>query len=171
MLLSALRDSANRVLRYDRFHGLSETAAAITTPATMRRWFAAWPALAEVNDSTRRLRLPRQRAPRPQLVPAPGPDREVLLLVRQAIFTPLQPPTRGWRRARDGVARRLPDHWVVLVDPLATAVSSGGDAGAVIMRCWTWGSVREVRMTADTFERSYFGALSVTFAGARAPQR
>jgi hypothetical protein len=81
------------------------------------------------------------------------------------MFSPLAPASHGWRRARDEVTRRLPDHWVVLVDPLAS-----GDGGAVTMRCWTWGGVREVRLTPDAFGHSYFGALCVTFGGPRAPQ-
>ena len=54
--------------------------------------------------------------------------------------------------------RQLPDHWVVLVDPPRV------DAGSVALKCWTWGSVRNLRVARADFERDYFGSLVVTFS-------
>ena len=160
MLLASLRDSANRLLCYDRLDGLYEKTAAITTAATMRRWFMAFPAVVDLSDTTRRVRLPGTSGPRAALVPTPAADRAVLLLVRQALFSsaPASTPASGWRRMRDAVARHLPDHWVVLVDPLQD------DGDTVRLRCWTWGSLREVRVPRAVFDVCYFGSLAVSLS-------
>ncbi len=52
MMMAALRDATNRVLRYRRSSGPWEAAAAITLPSSMRRWLAATGAFETVRDET-----------------------------------------------------------------------------------------------------------------------
>ncbi len=70
MMMAALRDSTNRVLRYRRSSGPLEAAAAITLPSAMRRWLAATGAFASVRDETN-LVLRKGMAHAASLRPAP----------------------------------------------------------------------------------------------------
>ena len=147
MMMAALRDSTNRMLRYRRAGGPWEAAAAITLPSAMRRWLAATGAFETVMDETN-LVLRRGLAHAVSLEPAP--DRELLLLVAQEMF---RRPAARHRRAWDRVVSQLPNHWVVLRSPIRV-VSDG-----VRFAFWSWGAVWEAVLPPEVFDRCYYGCL------------
>lgn len=148
MMMSALRDATNRVLRYDRVGGVREAAAAITLPGAMRRWFGATGLFAAVHDET-------------WLIPGRGlrhartlhPDRDQVVVVLVALEMLRQPASR-LRRARDAIVGLVPNHWIVLREPVADL-----DGGRVGLRFWSWGEEHGVSMPAARLARGYFGAL------------
>jgi hypothetical protein len=153
LMMSALRDSANRALRYAWQGGPAEAAAAITLPGAMRRWLAATGLFARVDDETT---LVRRLAPSHAPSLRPGPEREVLLLVAQEM---LRTPTSRWGRARDRVVGLVPNHWVVLRSPIGT-----NDEGQVTFRFWSWGSEYIATLSPAGFARGYHGCLAAPVA-------
>jgi hypothetical protein len=148
MMMAALRDTTNRVLRYDRAVGVREAAAAITLPGAMRRWFGATGLFATVRDDT--WLLPG-RGLRHAWALRPDPDRVVVALVAQEM---LGRPASRLRRARDAVVGLVPNHWIVVREPLANLGS-----GRIGLRFWSWGEEHGVSMPAARLRRGYFGAL------------
>jgi hypothetical protein len=147
MMMAALRDSTNRMLRYRRAGGPWEAAAAITMPSAMRRWLAATGAFEAVMDETN-LVLRKGLAHAVSLHPAS--DRELLLLVAQEMF---HRPAAWHRRTWDRVVSQLPNHWVVLRSPIRL------DSDEVRFAFWSWGVVREAELPRDVFDRCYYGCL------------
>jgi hypothetical protein len=148
MMMAALRDSSNRVLRYRRQGGIGEAAAGITMPRSLAGWLRATGLYREVRNETNLVR-PKGTAHAYQL--EPGPGREILLLVAQEMFR-RRSTARG--RARDRVVGLIPNHWVVLVEPVRPE-----PADLVRLRFWTWGSRYEATLDRNVFARGYHGCL------------
>jgi hypothetical protein len=148
MMMAALRDSANRLVRYRRARGPWEAAAAITMPSAMRRWLTATGAFASVRDETN---LMLRKGMRHATALRPTPSRELLLLVAQEMF---RRPAAWHRRARDRVISLVPNHWLVLRSPIETAAND-----AVRFVFWSWGGVHEVVLPRPVFDRCYYGCL------------
>ena len=148
MLMAALRDSANRTLRYAHQGGPVEAAAAITMPGAMSRWLAATGLFANVSDQTTLVRRPA-RTHAGSL--SPGADREVLLLVAQEM---LRRPASRLGRARDRVVGLIPNHWALLRSP----IGSDGE-GRVTFRFWSWGAEYIATLSPTGFARGYHGCL------------
>jgi hypothetical protein len=157
MMMAALRDAANRALRYAHQGGPAEAAAAITLPGAMRRWLAATGLFAEIADETTLVRRP---APEHARTLRPGPDREVLLLVAQEM---LRSPASRLARARDRVVGLFPNHWVVLRSPIGT------DDGQVTFRFWSWGAEYIATLSSGGFRRGYHGCLNAQVRTADQP--
>jgi hypothetical protein len=155
MMMAALRDSTNRVLRYRRSSGPLEAAAAITLPSAMRRWLAATGAFASVQDETN-LVLRKGMAHAVSLRPAP--EQELLLLVAQEMF---RRPAAWRRRAWDRLVSLVPNHWVVLRSPVQVS------SDAVRFAFWSWGGLREAVLPRQAFDRCYYGCLRASAAPAR----
>jgi len=152
MMMAALRDSSNRVLRYSRQGGLTEAAAAITMPGTLRRWLGATGLFAQTRDETT-LVLRKGIGHARQLVPSL--DRELALLVALEMFR--NPPTFVGR-AHDRIVSLVPNHWVLLRSPIVPA-----GPGQVTFRFWSWGAEHSVVMDRTTFTRGYHGCLDAQF--------
>jgi hypothetical protein len=158
MLMAALRDSANRALRYAHQGGPAEAMAAITMPGAMRRWLAATGLFTHVADETTLVRRPaREHAGSLH----PGPDREILLLVAQEM---LRTPGTRWGRTRDRVVGLVPNHWVILRSPIRT-----DDEGRVTFRFWSWGAEYLAMLSPAGFARGYHGCLDAPAAPTAAP--
>jgi hypothetical protein len=147
MMMSALRDSANRVLPYARPGGLREPAAAITMPGAMRRWLGATGCYSTVVDETNLL-LRKGISHAVGLEPAPAQD--VFLLVAQEMFR--RPSSLGGR-VRDRVVSLVPNHWLVLLKPVRL------EGGEVRFTFWSWGTFQAAAVEPSTFARCYYGAL------------
>jgi hypothetical protein len=155
MLMAALRDSANRTLRYAHQGGLAEAAAAITLPGAMSRWLSATGVFARVDDETTLVRRPAA-GHAPSL--RPGPQRDILLLVAQEM---LRTPGSRWGRARDRLVGLFPNHWVILRSPIGF-----DDAGQVTFRFWSWGAEYIATLSPAGFARGYHGCLDAPLAAA-----
>jgi hypothetical protein len=151
MMMAALRDSTNRMLRYAHLGGPAEAAAAITMPGAMRRWLSATGLFVDVSDQTTLVRRPARAHARSL---RPGPDREVLLLVAQEM---LRSPVSRLGRARDRVVGLVPNHWVILRSPVDT-----DDAGSVTFRFWSWGAQYQATLSPAGFARGYHGCLDAS---------
>jgi hypothetical protein len=147
ILMSALRDSTNRLLRYAHEGGPREAAAAITMPGAMRRWLLATGVYTDVRDETN---LVRRKGMEHALSLRPAPEVDVFLLVAQEVFHRAESP---WHRARDRVVSRFPNHWVLLRSPIEV------EGEALKLRFWSWGTRYTGTLNQKTFVRSYFGAL------------
>ena len=147
MMMAALRDSSNRLLRYAGQGGLREGAAAITLPGALARWLAAIGQFSSVRDETN-LVLRKGIRHAGGLVPAP--ERELFLLVASEMF---RRPVSAVGRARDVVVSLVPNHWVILTSPMRV------DPHRVEFRFWSWGTENAVVMRPSTFDRCYYGCL------------
>jgi hypothetical protein len=156
LLMSALRDSTNRTLRYTHRPGLREAAAAITLPGALRRWLTATGLFGTVRDDTA---LVRRTPPAHARRLAPGHGRELPLLVAQEMFAR---PQSVLGRARDRVVGRLPNHWLLLRSPVSPV---GTDR--VTFRYWSWGAEQMAVLSRATFARSYHGCLDAVLAADR----
>jgi hypothetical protein len=147
MMMAALRDSTNRLLPYTRTSGLSEAAAAITTPRILRRWLRATGLYGDVRDETNLvLRQPMAHA----TGLTPTRERDVFLLVAQEMF---RTPATRLRRLRDRTVSLLPNHWVLQRSALET------DGRTVALRFWSWGADYQGALERPVFARCYYGAL------------
>ncbi len=148
MMMAALRDSTNRVLRYQRPGGPREAAAAITLPSAMRTWLVATGVVSMVRDETNLL---WRKGLAHAATLSPAPDRELLLLVAQEMFR--RPP--AWHhRVRDRVVSLVPNHWVVLRTPVEVGEER------VRFTFWSWGTVRQAELPRVLFDRCYYGCLA-----------
>jgi hypothetical protein len=148
MMMAALRDSTNRLLRYQRPAGPREAAAAITLPSAMRTWLIATGVVSAVRDETN---LVWRKGLAHAATLSPAPDRELLLLVAQEMFG--RPPS--WhRRIRDRVVSLVPNHWVVLRSPVEAVEES------VRFTFWSWGALRQATLPRVLFDRCYYGCLA-----------
>ncbi len=152
MMMAALRDSSNRVLRYSRQGGPTEATAAITMPGALRLWLGATGLFAQIRDETT-LVLRKGIGHARDLVPSP--DRELALLLALEMFR--HPPTLVGR-ARDRIVSLVPNHWVLLRSPIVPA-----GPGLVTFRFWSWGAEHSVVMARATFTRGYHGCLDAQF--------
>ncbi len=153
MMMAALRDSSNYLVRYSRQGGVREAAAAITMPGAMRRWLGATGLFAEIRDETT---LVTRRGMGHAGQVAAGPDREVFLLVAQEMF---HARASLASRTRDRVVGLIPNHWVLLRSSITPV-----DRDRVAFRFWSWGAEHEVAMDRATFRRGYHGCLQARFA-------
>ena len=146
MMMAALRDSTNRMLRYSHPGGPREAAAAITMPGAMRRWLTATGLFAAVRDETtlvRRLSLDHARS-----LPA---DADVFVLLAQEM---LRTPARWIGRARDHVVGLVPNHWILLRSPVELT-----EKGEATFRFWSWGGLYAATVPRHRFVRGYHGCL------------
>jgi len=139
MMMAALRDSTNRVLRYARARGRREAAAAITLPGALARWLReAGYGLRDETNLVVRKGIAHAQTPR---------DGERLALVAQEMFR-----ATTWRNR---VVSLVPNHWIILRSP----VEITGDA--VRFRFWSWGAEHVATIERADFTRCYYGCLIV----------
>jgi hypothetical protein len=137
MMMAALRDSTNRILRYDRARGRREAAAAITLPGAVAGWLSA--AGYDVRDET-------NLVVRKGLAHAQAPGERVAL-VAQEMFR-----AATWRNR---VVSLVPNHWIVLRSPVEATES------AVRFRFWSWGAEHVATIERAVFARCYYGCLII----------
>jgi len=148
MMMAALRDTSNRILRYAGQSGVREGAAAMTLPGALARWLAATGEFASVRDETNLL---LRKGIRHAAGLETGPDREVFLLVASEMF---RRPASVLARTRDFVVGQIPNHWVILTSPVEV-----GPRG-IRFQFWSWGSHHAVVVARSAFSRCYYGSLS-----------
>jgi hypothetical protein len=144
MMMAALRDSTNRVLRYAWPGGRREAAAAITLPGAVTRWLTA--AGYDVRDETN---LVVRKGLAHAQVAGTG---ERVALVAQEMF---RRPDRRWRRARDRAVSLVPNHWIILRSPVEVT------GATVRFRFWSWGAEHVATIERSTFTRCYFGCVVI----------
>jgi hypothetical protein len=148
MMMSALRDTTNRVLPYASISRWREPVAGITLPGAVRLWLSATGLFSVVRDETNPLLRKGMR--HAYQLPVGG-GTEVLALIAMEM---LRRPASRLRRARDLVVALVPNHWVVLRSPVVRTAE-----GRVRVQLWTWGEEYSVELPESRFRRCYFGAL------------
>jgi hypothetical protein len=148
MMMSALRDTTNRVLPYASISPWREPVAGITLPGAVRRWLSATGLFSVVRDETSRvLRKGMRHA---YQLPVGG-GTEVFALIAMEM---LRRPASRLRRTRDLAVSLVPNHWVVLRSPVVRTAED-----RVRVQLWTWGEEYVVELPESRFRRCYFGAL------------
>jgi hypothetical protein len=138
MMMAALRDSTNRILRYAQARGRREAAAAITLPGAVARWLSA--AGYNVRDET-------NLVVRKGLAHAQAAPGERVALVAQEMFR-----AATWRHR---VVSLVPNHWIILRSPVE-ATPDG-----VRFRFWSWGADHVATIERAIFTRCYYGCLII----------
>ncbi len=148
MMMTALRDSANRVLRYPRSGGWGEPMAAMTLPGTLAGWLTATGLYSAVRNDTTLVWRPGRR---PTGALAPAPQTDVLALVAAQLFHPADSTPA---RAAQTVGGLVPNHWAILRAPLAPV-----EGDRVTVRFWSWGADQVAVLDPARWRRFSFGAL------------